>query len=119
MQCGSGRKPTCGASRGSVSTSGTCANGLCRFESFLGGGCSSGGAGDSLLSQHPIQEVAQADPGNPGRQEAHAMANKELVEILRQGADAWNAWRRNNPEIEDLDLREANLGGMDLREVNL
>ena len=75
MPYGSGRKPTCGASRGRVSTSGTCANGLCRFESFLGGGCSSGGAGDSLLSQHPIQEVAQADPGSiePGPNDGHVL----------------------------------------------
>ena len=66
------------------------------------------------------------------------MANEEHLEILRQGAGAWDAWRRENPSIrpslsgadllgEDLrgtdlreaDLREANLSSVALHEANL
>jgi hypothetical protein len=56
------------------------------------------------------------------------MANEEQLKILRQGVEAWNKWRENNPETEiDLgwaDLRETKLGcaklhQADLREANL
>jgi hypothetical protein len=42
------------------------------------------------------------------------MANDEHVALLKQGVDAWNAWRRYNPDIRP-DLSEANLSGADLR----
>jgi hypothetical protein len=66
------------------------------------------------------------------------MANTEQVEILKQGVEAWNAWRKqqnpdthkagvgaaawekwreNNPELIP-DLSEADLSGMDLRKAN-
>jgi hypothetical protein len=38
------------------------------------------------------------------------VANKEHVERLRQGIEAWNEWRKENPEVW-LDLRHANLSG--------
>jgi hypothetical protein len=56
------------------------------------------------------------------------MANEEHVKRLRQGAKAWNTWRRNNPtvrpDLRGADLRDANLRGAklsraDLRDANL
>jgi hypothetical protein len=41
------------------------------------------------------------------------MADEEQLRILRQGAEAWNDWRRQAPDT-DIDLRLANL-----REANL
>jgi len=41
------------------------------------------------------------------------MANPEHVEILRQGADAWNKWREENPKTEP-DLIDADITGLDL-----
>jgi len=46
------------------------------------------------------------------------MAYDKHLDILRQGAAAWNRWRAENPEIEP-DLREALLGGVNLRGVDL
>lgn len=46
------------------------------------------------------------------------MANPEHLEILRQGVEAWNSWRRENPNlIPNLDRAQLNdwkLGGADL-----
>jgi uncharacterized protein YjbI with pentapeptide repeats len=51
------------------------------------------------------------------------MANQEQLVILRQGVEAWNSWRRENPDTElDLrrvDLSKANLKGAVLGEGNL
>ena len=51
------------------------------------------------------------------------MANEEHLEILKQGVDAWNEWRRENPEVKlDLrggDLRRADLRGADLQHADL
>ena len=41
------------------------------------------------------------------------MANKEHLDILKQGIEVWNNWRKEHVDIRP-DLREA-----DLREVNL
>jgi hypothetical protein len=38
------------------------------------------------------------------------MANPEHLEILKQGVEAWNTWRRANPSIEP-DLTRASLSG--------
>jgi hypothetical protein len=38
------------------------------------------------------------------------MANKKHVALLRQGAQAWNAWRRKHPRVCP-DLFGANLFG--------
>src|SRR6516162_4445978 len=46
------------------------------------------------------------------------MANDEHVALLKQGVDAWNAWRRYNPDIRP-DLSEANLTGADISEAGL
>jgi len=46
------------------------------------------------------------------------MANDEHVAILKKGVATWNAWRRDNPNIQP-DLREANLGGANLYEADL
>src|SRR5258708_7475832 len=51
------------------------------------------------------------------------MANDEHVALLKQGVEAWNAWRDKNPNIlpdlSGVDLYNAHLGGLDLRGTNL
>jgi uncharacterized protein YjbI with pentapeptide repeats len=51
------------------------------------------------------------------------MANPEHVEILKQGVEAWNQWRKENPDIRpnlsNENLIDAKLSGADLRETNL
>jgi uncharacterized protein YjbI with pentapeptide repeats len=46
------------------------------------------------------------------------MPNHEHVALLKQGVDAWNAWRDENPDIRP-DLTEADLNGAKLSEANL
>lgn len=46
------------------------------------------------------------------------MANKEHLEILEQGIEAWNEWRRRNPKVLP-DLSEAKFNYSDLRNANL
>ncbi len=46
------------------------------------------------------------------------MANQEHIDILRQGVEIWNQWRKENPSIA-VDLREANLAGANLAEADL
>jgi hypothetical protein len=46
------------------------------------------------------------------------MANQEQLEILRQGVDVWNAWRKEHPKVK-ADLRKANLGSANLDRANL
>jgi hypothetical protein len=51
------------------------------------------------------------------------MANPEHLEILKQGAEAWNEWRRRNrhviPDASRADLRAASLRGADFRGAKL
>lgn len=56
------------------------------------------------------------------------MANEEQLERLKQGVDAWNEWRRDNPTVEvnlsnanliRAELWRANLNGVNLIEANL
>jgi uncharacterized protein YjbI with pentapeptide repeats len=51
------------------------------------------------------------------------MANDEHVAILKNGVDAWNAWRDKNPDIPLLlrgaNLIKADLGGANLSEADL
>ena len=46
------------------------------------------------------------------------MANQEHLNILKQGVEAWNQWRKEHPDIR-ADLRDANLRGANLRGANL
>lgn len=46
------------------------------------------------------------------------MANEEQLAILLQGVNAWNKWRRENPDAT-IDLKKVNLEGLDLRDANL
>jgi uncharacterized protein YjbI with pentapeptide repeats len=46
------------------------------------------------------------------------MANPEQLEILKQGVEAWNAWREEH-QTEEIDLRGADLSGADLSGANL
>jgi hypothetical protein len=56
------------------------------------------------------------------------MANDEHVALLKQGVAAWNAWRRENPDVRPnlsevylwgADLSGADLSGADLSGANL
>jgi uncharacterized protein YjbI with pentapeptide repeats len=56
------------------------------------------------------------------------MANQEHLELLLQGVDGWNAWRRRNPTVKpdlsgarliNVDLERAVLDGADLRQADL
>src|SRR3954453_16806400 len=51
------------------------------------------------------------------------MANRKQVALLKQGVEAWNAWRRAHPKIRPnlfrADLTRASLSGADLRRTNL
>ncbi len=44
------------------------------------------------------------------------MANEEHVKILKQGGEAWNKWRLENPNVKP-DLREADFSGANLRRL--
>jgi hypothetical protein len=46
------------------------------------------------------------------------MANEEHVALLKQGVNAWNVWRHENPH-EVLDLFKANLREANLIDANL
>ncbi len=51
------------------------------------------------------------------------MANEKHFEIINEGVEVWNAWRKDNPEIlPDLsgaDLRDINPGGASLRDYKV
>ena len=46
------------------------------------------------------------------------MGNEEQVELLRLGVEAWNEWRRNQPDVRP-DLSHADFARADLRGVDL
>jgi uncharacterized protein YjbI with pentapeptide repeats len=46
------------------------------------------------------------------------MGNEDQIEILRQGAVAWNKWMTENPD-EHIDLSEADPRGANLYKANL
>jgi Uncharacterized low-complexity proteins len=46
------------------------------------------------------------------------MANQEHLDILKQGVEAWNRWREENPDIQP-DISKANLRKADLYKINL
>jgi uncharacterized protein YjbI with pentapeptide repeats len=46
------------------------------------------------------------------------MTSREQLEILKQGARAWNKWRAENPNVE-IDLSGSDLYGADLNRINL
>lgn len=51
------------------------------------------------------------------------MANQEHLDILKQGVEAWNAWRRDNsaivPDLKGADLSQADLSRADLSGADL
>ena len=51
------------------------------------------------------------------------MANPEHLEILRQGVETWNDWRKQNlnaqPKLDGANLHGANLSEANLIEANL
>jgi uncharacterized protein YjbI with pentapeptide repeats len=46
------------------------------------------------------------------------MANSEHLKLLKENIDAWNDWRKNNPELQP-DLEDADLRGSNLCRANL
>jgi uncharacterized protein YjbI with pentapeptide repeats len=48
----------------------------------------------------------------------HGMANQEHLDILKEGVDVWNKWRRDNKEIRP-DLSNTRLSKNDLCFINL
>ena len=60
--------------------------------------------------------------GRRPHRKAQKFANSDHLNMLRQGVDAWNAWRKQHPVEVDLsgaDLTGADLSGADLRGTNL
>ena len=53
------------------------------------------------------------------QKEEYRMANEELVRLLKQGSEPWNAWRMQSPDAQSLDLGECDLSGLDLHGINL
>jgi uncharacterized protein YjbI with pentapeptide repeats len=47
------------------------------------------------------------------------MANQEHLDILKQGVQVWNQWRKGHPDIVLPDLNRADLSGADLNGANL
>jgi uncharacterized protein YjbI with pentapeptide repeats len=51
------------------------------------------------------------------------MANLEHLDILKQGVEAWNLWRKahpqNSPDLSDADLNRVNLRDANLHDANL
>ena len=56
------------------------------------------------------------------------MANNQQIDLLKQGPQAWNAWRSNQTEatvdlsgglLRGLDLKGVDLSGADLKDVDL
>jgi len=41
------------------------------------------------------------------------MSDQQQLDVIRQGSDAWNAWREANPNAKP-DLNEADLSNIDL-----
>ena len=48
----------------------------------------------------------------------NAMADQEQLALLKQGAQIWNQWRREHPDIE-VDLSEADFHTADLSYADL
>lgn len=46
------------------------------------------------------------------------MANREHLEILKQGVEAWNKWRQEHLEIQP-NFIDADLNGAELSDFNL
>src|ERR1035441_9404312 len=66
----------------------------------------------------------QDHPQHGGSKRGHAaMANPEHLEILKQGVEQWNEWRKEHPDagpdLSEADLREADLFNADLTVTDL
>lgn len=47
------------------------------------------------------------------------MANEEHLAILKNGVEAWNLWRKENPDVEEPDISGADLRGEPLAAARL
>jgi uncharacterized protein YjbI with pentapeptide repeats len=70
-----------------------------------------------------VAERLDSEHDKSAQQTRTVMANEEHVALLKQGVDAWNEWRRENPDVypdlSKVDLRGTDLRKVDLREANL
>ena len=73
----------------------------------------------SLPAEEPADtsgsETASSTSSPPLAREA--VHKEDLLNLLKQGADVWNQWRKEHPEVQP-DLSGANLRGSKLRRVN-
>ena len=53
-------------------------------------------------------------PAIEGAGKGEAMADAKQLEILEQGVEVWDKWRKENPRAE-IDLYQAKLSGADLQ----
>lgn len=65
--------------------------------------CAPREAGGTVRGKLGLEPAGESDDN-------FSMADEEHLKIMRQGADAWNAWRRLNPEIKP-DLTGMSLSG--------
>src|SRR5215831_10849453 len=76
------------------------------------------------IEAHPLARCPLCRYNGSTAQEECTMANQEQLERLRQGANVWNAWRKEqdpnfHPDLSGADLSGANLGGADLTGARL
>jgi len=69
------------------------------------------------VSPRPRNEIV-ALLGEKNREEGTSIANQKHLNLLKQGVEVWNRWRKEHPEIQP-DLSGADLRSADLRNANL
>ncbi len=79
-------------------------------------------SGSLLLSFSPYFSYLERERAGLWKSDAQGrkilMVNPKHLETLKKGVEAWNKWRKNNPDIKP-DLREANLLRANLSEADL
>src|SRR5205823_6289607 len=71
-----------------------------------------------LILNMKYNSLSNVEHNNYFKMGVSSMGNRYLVDILQEGADVWNSWRKQHPEIlldfYALDLTGADLSGTDL-----
>jgi len=68
-------------------------------------------------SRIPLTTAVPQITLTPGSQRFSIMANQEHLDILKQGVEAWNQWRKVHPEIRP-DLNNVDLSNVDFRDAD-